>query len=410
VEGAVREILRVARDRDADVAGWLEVIDQFDHAIAARSSLEELVRLAGDITGAAAGVRDEWNRVRAEAVGGVLDTGDAAGVDVARAAAAHRLRGRTAAELETPRGPALVSCIEVASGRVGLAWLLAPGGRAWEPTDHLVVERLGGAVASRALDARKQRTRSSSFDPAAVERLLCRELSDDELTQAARHARLSASDRYVAIALDQEPAGALDPEALASLAAQAIADHGLAARSAVVGARAAVVARAGEALGAALAELAGSDDRLGFAVRLGVGDTTDVGGLPASWRHAQEALDLRALVAPDGGPAHFEALGVLHLLAQVPREAVRGSALFERLCDPSGRRGSPTDVEVLEAYLEEGTLRRAGERVFLHHTTVQHRLKTIEQRLEVDLREPLSRFRVQLAIKLLAIDRATAAG
>jgi len=404
----VREILRVVRDRDADVAAWLEVIDQFDHAIAARSSLQELVRLAGDITGLTAGVRDEWNRVRAEAVDGVLDITDAAGLDVARAASAQRLRGRTATELETTRGPALVSCIEVAAGRVGVAWLLEPAGRSWEPTDHLVVERLGGAVASRALDARKRRARTAAFDAAAVERLLSGALSEEELAQATRHARLSASDRYVALALAQEPAGAIDVEALAALVAQAIADRGLAARGAVIGARAAVVARAGAALGAALDELVGDDGRLGVAVRIGVGNTSDLGGLSASWRHAQEALELRSLVAPDGAPAYFDALGVLHLLKQVPREAVRGSALFQRLCDPSGRRGSPTDVEVLEAYLEAGTLRRAGERVFLHHTTVQHRLKSIEQRLDVDLREPVSRFRVQLAIKLLAIDRLRA--
>ena len=404
----MREILRVAGDRDAEVATWLQVIDQFDHAIAARSSLEELVRLAGDITGVTAGVRDEWNRVRAEAVDGVLETGDATGLDVARAAAEQRLRGRTAAELLTARGSTLVSCIEVAAGRVGVAWLLAPAGRSWEPTDHLVVERLGGAVASRALDARKRRARTSSFDPAAVERLLCGRLSDDDLAQATRHARLSASDRYVAIALAQQPAGAIELEALSSLAAQAIAEHGLAARGAVVGGCAAVVARAGEALRGALSELAGEDEPAGLHARIGVGDATDLGGLSGSWRHAQEALGLRMLVAPDGAPAYFDALGVLHLLAQVPREAVRGSPLFQRLSDLSGQRGSPTDVEVLAAYLESGTLRRAGERVFLHHTTVQHRLKSIEQRLGVDMSEPMSRFRVQLAIKLLAIDRATA--
>jgi DNA-binding PucR family transcriptional regulator len=399
----VREILRVAKDRDADVAAWLEVIDQFDHAVAARSSLEELVRLAGDITGVAAGVRDDWSRVRAEAVDGVLTTDEAAGLDVARAATRERLRGRTATEVETGRGRALVSCIEAAAGRIGMAWLLAPDMRTWEPTDHLVVERLGGAVASRALETRKRRAHTSAFDPAAVERLLCEPLSDDELARATRQAKLSASDRYVAIALAQPPAGELDAEELATLAAQAISEQGLAARAAVVASRAAVVARAGEALGTALDELAGA----GSAVHLGVGDAVPVAGLAASWGHALEALALRPLVAAGDAPAYFEALGSLHLLAQIPRGAVQAAELVRHLDDPDDR-GSPSDVEVLEAYLEEGTLRRAGERVFLHHTTVQHRLKGIEQRLGVDLREPMARFRVQLAIRLLAIDRATA--
>lgn len=402
----MREILRVAKARDSDVAAWLEVIDQFDHAVAARSSLEELVRLAGDITGMAVGVRDEWNRVRVEATDGRLDTDDAVGIDVARVVAAQRLRGRTATEVDTDRGAALVSPIELASGRVGVAWLLAPARQAWEPTHHLVVERLAGAVAARVLDARKQRAGASGFDPAAVERLLSGDLSEDDLAQAARHAKLSPSDRYVAIALDQDPPNAIDLEALATLAEKAIADRGLAARGAVIGACAAVVARAGEALPEVAAELADSERRLGFALHVGVGQATELSGLARSWSHAREALALRDLVGAGDAPAYFDRLGALHLLAQVPREAVHGSPLVGALADPACHNGSPTDVEVLEAYLEEGTLRRAGERVFLHHTTVQHRLKSIESRLELDLRQPLTRFRLQLAIRLLAIDRA----
>ena len=402
----MREILRVAKARDADVAAWLEVIDQFDHAVAARSSLEELVLLAGDITGATVGVRDEWNRVRVEATDGRLDTDDGVGIDVARVAAAQRLRGRTARAVETDRGAVLVSSIELASGRVGVAWLLGTASQEWEPTHHLVVERLAGAVAARVLDARKQRAGASAFDPAAVERLLSGGLSEDDLAQAARHAKLTPSDRYVAIALDQDPPNAIDLEALAALAEKAVADRGLAARGAVIGACAAVVARAGEMLPEAVAELAHSEQQLGFAIRVGVGDATELDQLARSWSHAREALGLRTMVTGDDAPAYFDSLGALHLLAQVPREAVHSSPLVGALGDPACHTGSPTDVEVLEAYLEEGTLRRAGERVFLHHTTVQHRLKSIERRLEMDLREPLTRFRVQLAIRLLAIDRA----
>jgi hypothetical protein len=405
----VREILRVARDRDADVAAWFEVIDQFDHAVAARSSLEELVRLAGDITGVSAGVRDEWSRVRVEATDGLLAVDDTVGIDVARLAAAQRLRGRTAAPLETERGAALVSSIELASGRAGLAWLLGPTGRRWEPTDHLVVERLAGAVAARVLDARKRRGGAGAFDPAAIERLLSGPLSEDALAQAARHARLSPSDRYVAVALDQDPANAIDLEALAALAEKGIAECGLGARGAVIGSCAAVVARAGEALGEALQELARSEPRLGVAIRVGVGEPAGLEELWRSWRHAREALALRTMVADGDEPAQFDQLGALHLLAQIPTAAVHTSPLIAALGDPVCHTGSPTDVEVLTAYLEEGTLRRAGERVFLHHTSVQHRVKSIESRLGLDLRDPRTRFRVQLALRLMAIDEALGA-
>lgn len=403
----MREILRAARDRDADVVAWLEVIEQFDHAVAAQASVEELVRLAGDITGMTVGVRDDWSRVRVEVTAGILTSADSKWADVAWPPADNGARHRSAVAVDTPRGPALAAPIEVASGRAGVAWVLGPASASWEPGHHLVVERLARAVAARTLEARKQR--SGSFDPAAVERLLCVELSDDELAQASRQATLSASDRYVAVALAQTPADAVTPETLAAVVQQAIADRNVAARSAVVGRRAAVVARASSRLEAALQDLARSEDRLGFVAHMGVGDAHDLAGLRISWSHAQEALALRDLLGAKRAPVYFDRLGVLHLLAQIPAEHVVASPLLGQLTAAAEGAARPSELEVLAAYLEEGTLRRAGDRVFLHHTTVQHRLKSLERRLGVDLRDPATRFQLQLAVKLLAIVRANAA-
>jgi hypothetical protein len=403
----VREILRAAKDRDADVLAWLEMIEQFDHAVAAQASVEELVRLAGDMTGLTVGVRDEWNRVQVEVADGLLRADDSTEADVALAAAHRGLRRRGAVEIDTPRGLALVAPIEVAAGRVGFAWVLSQAGDAWEPGHHLVVERLAGAVAARTLEARKRR--SGGFDPAAVERLLCVELSDDELARASRQAKLSPSDRYIGVALAQSPADAVPIETLAGIVQQAIAERQIAARAAVIGRTAAVVARASSSLEGVLEELARGDAQLGFRIHIGVGDSRDLRGLPVSWRHAREALALRQLLTAADAPAYFDRLGVLHLLAQIPAEHVLASELLRRLTESLDGAGSPSDVDVLEAYLEEGTLRRAGDRVFLHHTTVQHRLRSLEERLQVDLSDPASRFQVQLAVKLLAIARVKAA-
>ncbi|MGH2846794.1 MAG: PucR family transcriptional regulator [Thermoleophilaceae bacterium] len=403
----MREILRAARDRDADVVAWLEVIEQFDHAVAAGASVEELVRLAADMTGLAVGVRDKWNRVQVEVARGTLRTLDAGDADFVSIATEGRPRGRGALAVDTPRGPALSAPIVVGSGPAGFAWVLSPTGAAWKPGHHLVVERLAGAVAARLLEAR--RPRPDGFDPAAVERLLCVELGNDDLARASRQAKLSLSDRYVAIALAQVPVDSVPLETLAAIAQQAIAEREIAARGAVIGRHGAVVARAGSSLEAVLGDLAGGSDRLGFEIRIGVGDVHGLSGLPASWRHAEEALVLADLLAVGSDPAYFDRLGVLHLLAQIPAEHVLASEPFRRLTDSLQEHGSPSDVEVLEAYLEEGTLRRAGDRVLLHHTTVQHRLKSLAERLQVDLHDPATRFQVQLALKLLGISRAKAA-
>ena len=141
-------------------------------------------------------------------------------------------------------------------------------------------------------------------------------------------------------------------------------------------------------------------------MRLGVGDTAGLGKLGRSWEQATECLALGSLVGQgDYQTIFFSELGVLHLLAQIPTSEVLASRLFHALNDSLAHRGSPSDIDVLEAYLEEGTLRRTAARVFLHHTSVKHRLKRIEEKLGLDLSQPPARFQAQLLLKLQRIVR-----
>lgn len=389
----MREVLRVTRDRDAEAAHWLEIIELFDEASAGRSSIADLARAAAEATGLTAGARDEWNGVQAQAsIDGVATDGQV-GVSVAQAAVAERLRGRSAAAL----GPALAASIEVGAGRIGVAWL--SGAESWRPLDYLVVERFARAAATHALHARERRPRASSTDPAAIERLLAGELNEHELAQATRRAGMSASGRYVAVALDQAPPNAVSLEALGAVVARAI---GGAAHSTVVGRTAAVVAEAGETLASAL----GSTRCAGFEVDAGISEPAGIAGLPACWQQAREALALRRMAGGDGSVAFFRDLGPLHLLAQVPREEVLASDLFRRLTGSLSQHGNPSDFDVLEVYLREGTLRRAAAKVYLHHTSVEHRLKRIEEDLGLDLGDPCARFEVDVVLKLFRILQA----
>ncbi|MGH2805581.1 MAG: hypothetical protein ACRDL4_21480, partial [Thermoleophilaceae bacterium] len=113
----MREVLRVTRDRDAEAARWLEIIDLFDGASAGRGSVLDLTRAAAQATGLTAGVRDEWNGIQAQVAGEEEVTHPEVGSAISRSAVARRLRGRTAAAL----GPALAASIEVGAGRVGVA-------------------------------------------------------------------------------------------------------------------------------------------------------------------------------------------------------------------------------------------------------------------------------------------------
>ena len=400
----MQQVLQATKKRDPEAAEWLEVIDRFDAATSAGASVGDLAQLAGHASGRPVGVRDEWSGVRlAVTKGVVIEADELFGAEVLNEAVVCRLRGRSAGKFSLANGSALAASIEAGAGRFGLAWLCASKRYPWKPVQYLVVERLAASVAALALQ-RTNRAAGSAFDPAAVERLLAGGLSEHELAQASRSARLSTESRHVVVALEQSPPNSVSQQALGSIVERAIVAGGGVARSAVIGRTSAVVALAGDPVEAALARVV-SDRSVGFVVRAGVGDAVALTDLASSWDHAREALALLGIVGQTN-VARFRDLGILHLLAQIPKEEIVASELFQRLTDTLAKRGNPSDIEVLEAYLDEGTLRRTAARVFLHHTTVEHRLKRIEEQLGLDLSDASARFQVALLVKLHRIVRA----
>ena len=115
--------------------------------------------------------------------------------------------------------------------------------------------------------------------------------------------------------------------------------------------------------------------------RSGAGAAGPASALHASWRQAAQALLLRPVMAL-ATPDH-------------PLRGARGPAPARR--DPDRRprpatrdvvrvagleaTGAPvSDLDLLERYLATMSLRQTAQQVLLHHTTVQYRLKRIEQR------------------------------
>lgn len=401
----MQKVLQAARNCDPEAAAWLEVIDRFDAAAASRASIRDLARIANDTSGRSVGVRDEWMGLRIGVTKGMVLEGDHMfGADIVREALTCRLRGRNAGKVQLPAASALAASIEAGSGRFGLAWLSSAKRCRWKPLDYLVVERLAVSVTALALQ-RSDRGNRSGFDPAAVERLLAGGLSEHELAQTSRYARLSPERRYVAIALAQSPPNAVSLDALGAIVERAIQERGGVARTTIIGRTSAVVALFGDYLDTALDRVV-NDSGLGFVLHAGVGDPVSLSELPTSWDHARESLALCGVVGRQINLVYFRDLGILHLLAQIPKEEIVASDLFQKLTGTLAHRGNPSDIEVLEAYLAEGTLRRTAARVFLHHTTVDHRLKRIEEQLELDLSEASARFQIGLLLKLHRIVRA----
>lgn len=399
--GALQQVLRHSKNLDPETARWFEVIDRFDSALAANATVETLVRLAADLTGRPAGIRDEWSGLQVGADRGALVEANSLSSDeVTCEVFTTRLRGRNAARVALRGGSALAVSVEVGAGRVGVAWTLGAKRTRWRPLDYLVTERLATAVGAAALAKRNRQAIGNGHELAAVEKLVGGNLPDQELARIARIAKLPLDTALVAIAIEQSPPNTVSQEALGAIAERTLRNRGVIAKAGVIGRITGLIATKGTVTAAALASV--HQATTGFEIRIGVGDAAELAGLPLSWEHAKESLALGNLVG-DGRTVLFDELGVLHLLAQIPTSEIVGSKLFNLLNDSLAHRGTPSDVDVLAAYLDEGTLRGAAAKVFLHHTTVEHRLKRIEDQLGLDLSQPPARFQAQLLLKLQRI-------
>lgn len=404
----MRRLIREVSSSDPEAAAWLKVIDAFDQVVSSQATLEQVAKTASRLSGRAAGI-DETLTGRRIVVGAdqtpPLEDRSARDDDVVRNIIAARLRGRRSAVVRSGDEEVIAGAIEVASGRIGVAWLHGSD-RPFTSIDHLVAERLAAAAAIDAVRARSELDARARVDPGAVERLLSGPIGQEEAAQASRRAHLPAGRSYVAIAGEEWPESSLSREAAAQVLVREAIARGLIARGTVVDRLAAVVCEDGKALGEALQAAVAAVARTGRSVAFGVGERRNLASLHRSWFQAREALMLRSAGTSDGAVVHFRDLGILHLLAQIPADALEEFAEYRQLADFPVRAASPTDLELLEAFLEAGSLRKTAVRVHLHHASVEYRLRRIEEELGVDLGEAADRLRMQIALKLLRIQRA----
>jgi hypothetical protein len=92
---------------------------------------------------------------------------------------------------------------------------------------------------------------------------------------------------------------------------------------------------------------------------------------------------------------HHDDLGALALLAEIPQDAARDNpdvAAIARMA------ATPEDLETLDAYCTAGSLRRAADLLYLHHSSVARRLDQLGKTLGIDLTEPTGLTRARLAL------------
>jgi hypothetical protein len=272
-----------------------------------------------------------------------------------------------------------------------------------------VVQRLSSAAAINSVRLRDERATRSRLDYAALEQLLSTPMSDEAAAEAVKRAGLRPGRQLMALAARPQPGGNMGPEALAQTLSRSLEQAGLSSRSGVIGRSAAIVVEASDSIDEVLGEAAANMSRLGVNIEVGAGAAGPASALHASWRQAAQALLLRPVMALATPVTHFEELGVLHLLAEIPTDDLARYPDVLRVAGLEARGSPVSDLDLLERYLATMSLRQTAQKVLLHHTTVQYRLKRIEQHLGTDLQDPAARLRLQIAILLYRIERAAAA-
>jgi hypothetical protein len=268
-------------------------------------------------------------------------------------------------QASAPPSPASTTApITLDEEEMGTVWLERPG--APGPLDDVLLDRL--AIAAAGVVERYGPARTTMADPALVELVIS---SDSDEATRARALRLLgfAADlpvRVVAVRsrlpLDQV-AGLVCPARLVKAAP--LADVGVILATTVDPARFPADVRAG--IGAAE-----SPNR--------------------SWREARTAL---RFTTPRQPVVHYDGLGALALLAQVPEDAARDNADVAAIARMAG---NPEDLDTLDAYCATGSQRRAADLLHLHHSSVARRLEQLGKTLGIELTEPTGLIRARLAL------------
>lgn len=407
----MRTIIRQKRRTGREVTEWLSVIDEFDQLVADRAALEQLVDTAIALTGRRGCVLDALNGRLCSGTPGVPSAiAEPPGDDgtVITTLTATRLRGRETGIVDVGDAEVVAASVDDAGGRIGACWL-DQGEEPWRPIDELVVQRLSSAAAINSLRLRDERATRSRLDYAALEQLLSTPMTDEAAAEALRRAGLRPGRALMALAARPQPGGNVGPEALAQTLSRSLEQAGLSSRSSVIGRSAAIVVEASDTIDEVLREAAANMSRLGVNIEVGAGASGPASALHTSWRQAAQALLLRPVMALATPVTHFEELGVLHLLAEIPTDDLARYPDVVRVAGLEATGAPVSDLDLLERYLATMSLRQTAQQVLLHHTTVQYRLKRIEQHLGVELQDPAARLRTQIAILLYRIERAAAA-
>lgn len=325
---------------DAEAEGALRVVMFFDTLMRRRVDLPALARASAGLAECVAGIR----------------------LHATGRAIRFAPDGR---EASAPPPPAYTTvAITLDDEEIGAVWLERCGPP--RSLDDLLLDRL--AIAAAAVVERYGPARTTMADPALVELVISSEVDEAAKARAARLLGFAADlpVRVVAVRsqlpLDQI-GGLICPARLV---------------------KAAPLADVGVILATTL-----DPSRFPAGVRAGIGAAESP---DRSWQQARTAL---RFTTPHRPVVHYDDLGAMALLAQIPRDAARENADVAAI---TRMAGDADDLETLDAYCTTGSLRQAADLLHLHHSSVARRLEQIGKTLGIEITEPAGLTRARLAL------------
>jgi PucR C-terminal helix-turn-helix domain len=366
----MRALVRYVSNVDSHTENALKVIDYFDALVEHRATLEACVRAAAGLSQCVAGLRDDassWS---------------------------YRFNQRGIA-IDGAPSPTISHVVRVAERNVGEVWLERSDDAS--PLDELVVERM--ALAAGILWRASTRPRRSTAS--LMELVLTASASDEERSQGLRLLGFAPERPLDLAAVASDDAGRLADglSAAHDVLRQwgANGDHQVVC-SAVLGNVGAVLTQPGFDVPDALNGASAARQRL-LEVRVGTGHGLSVYELPEAWQQAQTATRFGGLLG-FGNIVGYTQLGSLAALALVPQASMDTNPDVQAVTRlASTARGLET-LATLQKRLASGSLREAATALHLHHSSVSHRLRQAEKTLELELDNPESRLRAELAVIL----------
>jgi hypothetical protein len=314
----------------------------------------------------------------------------------------ERPRTREVLRLELDGATVHAAALEHGPGRLGLVWTTKAHDRT--ETDELVLERFAQAASIAIQQEYRRATTWSAASAPKLAGLVTGELDEQGRADAVRAANLNGQLRYAIVALSLDPPGAAS-DAVAIAAVGRALDGERAAWRPVTGLNAPMLIATSDAANARVLAAAVADAaRSGWRLHIGVGEPMAPEHLDRSAAGAREALAYGVSGGADGVTLSAD-LGAIQLLARIPPGDVQRNADVAAIANLADAGAGVSDLTLLMTYCETGTMRKTGERLALHHSSVEYRLRRIEELLGFSVSTPGGRFRAQVGIMVVRMMR-----